>query len=294
MREIINNLREFLICLKSLSKSESIELDDKNNFCVATGVKSESENWVFYDDKDISAAIINQAKDFFDNKNLKFIWPVWREDLNLKFNNLNLLTPDGLMTGMYLDVKNFNAEPEREYYSGGERLAERDGEILNNLQQEINLDVNLNLKQEREDLNNNLKFKILDFNSSKQEIDAWACTAWYGFDDGSNLDEKFLELARELVLNNKIRLVEALLNNKSVGSVLLCEDDLNLGVYYFAVLPEFRRRGIAGLMMNKVLELAVKLGKNKIVLQATQEGEKFYKNFGFQYADRALINLFVN
>ncbi|MBQ3376995.1 MAG: GNAT family N-acetyltransferase [Synergistaceae bacterium] len=257
MREIINNLREFLICLKSLSMSESIKLDDKNNFCVATGVKSESENWVFYDDADISAAIINQAKDFFDNKNLKFIWPVWREDLNLKFNNLNLLTPDGLMTGMYLDV-------------------------------------NLNLKQEREDLNNNLKFKILDFNSSKQEIDAWACTAWYGFDDGSNLDEKFLELARELVLNNKIRLVEALLNNKSVGSVLLCEDDLNLGVYYFAVLPEFRRRGIAGLMMNKVLELAVKLGKNKIVLQATQEGEKFYKNFGFQYADRALINLFVN
>ena len=260
MREIINNLREFLSCLKSLSMSESIKLDDKDNFCVATGVKSESENWVFYDDKDISAEIINQAKSFFDNKDLKFIWPVWREDLNLKLKNFNLLKSDGFMTGMYLDVKNFKAEPERE---------------------------NLNL-------NNNLKFKILDFNSSRQEIDSWACTAWYGFDDGSNLQEKFLELARELVLNNKIRLVEAALNNKSVGTVLLCEDDLNLGVYYFAVLPEFRRRGIAGLMMNKVIKLACKLGKNKIVLQATQEGEKFYKSFGFKYADRALINLYSN
>ena len=258
MREIINNLREFLSCLKSLSMSESIKLDDKDNFCVATGVQSESENWVFYDDKDISAEIINQAKSFFDNKDLKFIWPVWREDLNLKLNNLNLLKSDGFMTGMYLDVKNFKTEPEREI------------------------------------LNNNLKFKILDLNSSQQEIDSWACAAWYGFDDGSNLQEKFLELARELVLNNKIRLVEAALNNKSVGTVLLCEDDLNLGVYYFAVLPEFRRRGIAGLMMNKVIKLACKLGKNKIVLQATQEGEKFYKSFGFKYADRALINLYSN
>ena len=51
------------------------------------------------------------------------------------------------------------------------------------------------------------------------------------------------------------------------------------GVYYFATLPKFRRKGIARAMMSEICRLSS--GKT-IVLQATPSGVPFYKNFGFE------------
>ena len=51
------------------------------------------------------------------------------------------------------------------------------------------------------------------------------------------------------------------------------------GVYYFATIPEQRRKGVARSMMNEICRLS---NGKKILLQATPMGLPFYKNFGFK------------
>ena len=260
MREVIDNLREFLLCLKSLSIAESADLGN-GNFCVATGIKSATENWVFYDSADFNSKIISSVKSFFYDRELKYIWPI------LNYNgNFRLLEDEGLRLGGGIIGMKFNIA-----------LKDANANYLNSLNK----------------VRFNLYFEILDAGSGEAEIDDWARTAWQGF-DGKRTPKKFLAMARELAGNNKIKLVKAILNNESVGTFLLCEDNANMGVYYFAVPPKFRRKRIAAVMMEKVLELAELAGKDKIVLQATREGEKFYKSFGFEYARSPVITLYTN
>jgi GNAT superfamily N-acetyltransferase len=65
-----------------------------------------------------------------------------------------------------------------------------------------------------------------------------------------------------------------------------CGLDVGIGVYYFAVLPEERRKGVGKAMIDKILRIASEgtsdfpaLGF--VVLQATPDGTRFYASQGF-------------
>ena len=109
----------------------------------------------------------------------------------------------------------------------------------------------------------------------------WAMTSWLGF-GGS--DEDFPENYRVFVKalseqRENVSLYSAKYEGKNAGVFLLTNEAEFTGVYYFAVVPEFRRQGIACAMMNEICRLS---GGKKIVLQSTPMGEKFYRNYGFR------------
>ena len=123
----------------------------------------------------------------------------------------------------------------------------------------------------------------LSFNSSsKINYKDWAVTAWHGFGgEYDDVPENYFDLVKAFDENPKFSLYlhENKNENKFEGSFMLVDEPDSTGVYYFATIPEARRRGVARSMMNEICKLSK--GK-KILLQATPMGLPFYKNFGFK------------
>ena len=123
-------------------------------------------------------------------------------------------------------------------------------------------------------------FVIADNDSLLKE---WAETSLRGFEvEFETLPEEFLNLALSFRNDDKnIIPVISKTNDVNCGSFLIAKSKIEnkeiSGIYYFSVIPEYRRHGIAREMMNFASELS-----NKIVLQATPSGIPFYKNVGFK------------
>lgn len=124
----------------------------------------------------------------------------------------------------------------------------------------------------------------------------WARTAWSAFNFGdSNVSGNYYTLTEAFMNNKNLSLYTAMLDDKPAGTFLLTHEKHLTGVYYFAVIPELRRKGIAASMMNEICRLS-RLTKRTITLQATPIGAHFYRNFGFDdlfaikiYSDEADI-----
>ena len=78
-----------------------------------------------------------------------------------------------------------------------------------------------------------------------------------------------------------LRLVTARIRGEEAGTFLLALSGAGAGIYYFAVLPEFRRQGVAVAMMAEVGRLARKMGLSLLTLQSTPAGLPFYRAVGF-------------
>lgn len=70
------------------------------------------------------------------------------------------------------------------------------------------------------------------------------------------------------------------IGGKYIATALLHESKNAVGLYYFATLPEERRRGHASALMDGVTAAVSDKGK-PLVLLATKEGLPFYLNCGF-------------
>ena len=104
----------------------------------------------------------------------------------------------------------------------------------------------------------------------------WAKTAWHAFGgEYDDVPENYFELVKAFDEDKNFSL--HLYEDK--GSFMLNHSKDWIGVYYFAVIPEERRKGIARSMMNEICKLS---GGKKILLQATPMGLPFYENFGFK------------
>ena len=107
----------------------------------------------------------------------------------------------------------------------------------------------------------------------------WAMTAWRGFGgEAEELPENYREFVRALSESESVRLYTARYEGENAGVFAVTSEADMMGVYYFAVKPELRRKGIARAMMSEICRLAE---DKKIVLQSTPMGRKFYRNFGF-------------
>lgn len=114
------------------------------------------------------------------------------------------------------------------------------------------------------------------------EADRWADAMWLGFGADSAAPGKTSALVREMRTDGALRLVTARIDGQGAGTFLLALDPSAAGVYYFAVPPRFRRRGVATAMMVEILRLARREGRSRIVLQATPAGVPFYRSVGFE------------
>ena len=117
--------------------------------------------------------------------------------------------------------------------------------------------------------------------TSREDSARWAKCTWRGFDyDGANPSEDFCAFAWNLAGCEDFGLYVAGLHGRDSGAFLTVNDDADFtGVYYFSVVPEMRREGIASAMMDEIRRLSH--GK-KIVLQAEAAGVPFYSAYGFR------------
>ena len=127
-------------------------------------------------------------------------------------------------------------------------------------------------------IDDNITFEHIVTPEQSQE---WARTAWHGFGGGTDdTPENYFALVNSLNGEREnFSLYLARMGGASVGTFMITQEPDIMGVYYFAVIPEMRRKGIAVMMMNEVCRLS---GGKRIVLQATPSGRPFYKNYGFE------------
>lgn len=116
----------------------------------------------------------------------------------------------------------------------------------------------------------------------EDEAALWAVLSWQGFGGGGEPPASLRAMAAAAAGLQSFRLVMAFLEGRPLGSFLTILTDLDLGIYYFSVLPELRRRGGARRMMEEISRFARERGKDTLVLQATPSGVPFYRNFGFR------------
>lgn len=112
----------------------------------------------------------------------------------------------------------------------------------------------------------------------------WACAAWHGFGgEYDDVPEKYFELVKSFSENKYFSLVTHQTGENHDGTFMIVEKPERkydpLGLYYFATIPEMRRKGIAREMMYRICEFA---RGRKIFLQATPAGLPFYKDYGFE------------
>ena len=136
--------------------------------------------------------------------------------------------------------------------------------------------------------NDSVTFKAV---TSREDSMRWAKCAWLGFAyEGGEPTEDYFVFAENLMSCKNFALYIAVLDGGDSGAFLTVNDDEGMtGVYYFAVIPEMRRKGIAASMMNEIRRLS--RGKN-IVLQATLAGVPFYSAYGFK--DLGGIDIYRN
>ena len=235
MNIIWQDLEFFLTCLRNLSVSKSLTLDENNGgFCVSTCCSFES--WVYYPARVTDPEIVKRVMKFFRDENISFMWPV---------------------------------------YNGGEKILEDCGLMFAG-----NLTA-MSYTPQTYNLENNLRIYETD-------SVAWAQTAWQGFGGGAfDTPMNYYKLAEAFKNDTGLQLYIADYDGEHAGTFLTTNEKNLMGVYYFATIPEFRRKGIARAMMSKICELAD--GKI-IVLQATPAGLPFYKKFGFE--ERFIIPIY--
>ncbi len=161
-------------------------------------------------------------------------------------------------------------------YSGGRELLERAGLIYAGDITAMMLNPeNVIIPGARDDV------KVLRSDSAEE----WAYTSWRGFGGGADdLPENYCEFVKALDAEERVSLYSAKYDGKNAGVFMLTNEREAVGVYYFAVVPEFRRKGIARAMMSEICRYALSCeGKSPkmIILQSSPMGHKFYSNFGF-------------
>ena len=115
----------------------------------------------------------------------------------------------------------------------------------------------------------------------EEESDLWASAAWFGFGGEEPMPESYRAFARYLLYRHENRLFVLQEEGRALCCGLLHNSRMACGLYYFATLPQFRRRGLARRLMNSLASAAFE-SHSLFILLATEEGLPFYRDFGFE------------
>lgn len=106
------------------------------------------------------------------------------------------------------------------------------------------------------------------------------------FDEFQGIYNEPYELFLERVAEGAWHVLVALLGDTVVGAVryqFLKKEPDTVWLFKLAVLPEYRKHGVAPKLMQRVEEIARDAGRSRINLEAMQEKglPDYYKKFGF-------------
>jgi predicted N-acetyltransferase YhbS len=121
----------------------------------------------------------------------------------------------------------------------------------------------------------------------------WIYNEWWTSVDGASVGTLSDLLRTHLILDQMPLTLIASLDSRPVGTVTLLAHDVGteqwsslspwLAALY--VLPQYRRRGIGGALMNAVVAKSTALGEERLHL-LTIGREQFYTDLGWQVVDR--------
>lgn len=116
----------------------------------------------------------------------------------------------------------------------------------------------------------------------------WAEAAWFAFGgEAGEAAEAYVPFGKYLACHAQNRAFALEEEGRFVSTALIHETDDSYGLYYFATVPERRRRGLAAKLMDGVT--AALPEKKPLVLLATEAGLPFYINYGFKIIDKVPI-----
>lgn len=116
----------------------------------------------------------------------------------------------------------------------------------------------------------------------------WGEAAWYAFGGEAGAAAKaYVPFGEYLANHPKNRAFALEEQGRYVSTALIHETDEAYGLYYFATVPERRRQGLAGKLMDGVT--AAMPEKKPLVLLATEAGLPFYINYGFKIIDKVPV-----
>ncbi|MDA3818141.1 MAG: GNAT family N-acetyltransferase [Prolixibacteraceae bacterium] len=85
--------------------------------------------------------------------------------------------------------------------------------------------------------------------------------------------------------NEKYKVFIAWENEKPVSAGLAYLNDNVAGIYFIATLPEHRGNGYASSLVSVLIKNCFDCGTEKVVLHASEAGQKMYHNMGFKITD---------
>ncbi|MBQ6773609.1 MAG: GNAT family N-acetyltransferase [Synergistaceae bacterium] len=240
MRSKLLMWNELKFFIESLkSLSVSQSLTLGRDECFCVSTNCSWESWVCYPDSINNAQEIRNAVDFFKARDISFMWPLYDD------NDSKLLEQSGLVYAGKLEA--MTLEPDKA--------------VTN----KANPDV------------------IIKPVTNHELAGQWAETAWSAFssfgEENEETSANYYAMFDAFLSHENFSLYLAYLDDKPAGTFIITHEKALTGVYYFATLHEFRRRGVAASMMREICRLSD--GKT-IALQATPMGFNFYKGFGFE------------
>jgi ribosomal protein S18 acetylase RimI-like enzyme len=131
-----------------------------------------------------------------------------------------------------------------------------------------------------------------------ERVREWASSAWYAFDSDDTAPEEYISYALNMASCGEISLM--LLRSASAGGApplaaatgMLCVSGDSGGIYNVATLPEYRRRGLAMIVVRELIRAAHDAGVDQVSLLATPVGRPLYLRCGFRDVGR--VKIFVS
>ena len=125
------------------------------------------------------------------------------------------------------------------------------------------------------------------------EASEWAACSLEGFGSEPEHLEPFAAFAASMTkepLRDRFRLLTLSFRGRPAATALLTLPGKTAGLFYFSVLPRFRRLGLGKRLLDRTLEEARKAGCSAVVLQASPMGFPLYEKYGFRECGRFLVH----
>ncbi len=128
---------------------------------------------------------------------------------------------------------------------------------------------------------------------SPAEAGEWARSSLEGFGSGPEHQDSFSAYCSSLAtppFAEPFRLLTLRVGGNPGATALLSLTEGVAGIYYFSVLPAFRRRGLGRYLLSETLEEARRSGCRTAVLQASPMGYPLYESAGFAACGRFTVH----